>query len=346
MSEQAIQNQTADQQPAPVNKDWTDTAIICLMLVLVLCLGVVSYFYFYRQGGGAGRALNKKVAAMEQQMSADQGRLAMLQHAVEQLQLATQQTQALTAKQEQIIGDWQAVQKGDMNKWYMSEAQYLVKLANDHAQYSHNIDMAITLLQRADQVLLPMQETSAIEIRQSIGSNISTLQALPQINVSDLYLKLSVLDSQINQLPLLSVPIKPEAQTSEATAAEPDKTWWQAGLEKTWQALQKIVIVRQAPTGAMPLVLPEDKTFAYQSLHAEMQNAMWAVLHHQPDIFQVSIDRQIAWIQQYFMQDAPQTQAMLSQLTALRNLNIKPQTADLSGTLQLFSRYFSSAGVV
>ncbi len=44
----------------------------------------------------------------------------------------TEKSVELSAKQEQIIADWQAAQKGNLNKWYVAEAQYLVRLANDH----------------------------------------------------------------------------------------------------------------------------------------------------------------------------------------------------------------------
>lgn len=319
---------------------------ICLFLILIICLAAAGYYYFQLiRKKSANYSAANQVSALEQQLTAQQAQITTLQNAIGQLQQVAQQSQVLSAKQEQIISDWQAVQKGDMDKWYMAEAQYLVKLANDHAQYTHNIPLAITLLQRADQVLLPLQETTAIEVRQALAANLAALQAMPQVDMAALYAKLTNLDIQFNQLTLLSTPLSADAQQLAAPTISPNDPWWKKSLDHTWQVLRQIIIVRNTSSTALPLVLPEEKSFLYQSLHAEMQNAMWAVLHNQPQVFKLSMQRQIAWLQQYFVNDAA-TQAMINELTTLSNANLEPQTVDLSATLQLFNKYFSRAGAV
>lgn len=333
-------------EKADLNSHLISVGKICLLLVLIICLAAAGYYYFQLiQKKSTHYSAASSVSMLEQQLTAEQAQITSLQNAIGQLQQAAQQSQVLSAKQEQIINDWQAVQKGDMEKWYMAEAQYLVQLANDHAQYTHNIPMAMTLLQRADQVLLPLQETAAIEIRQALAANLASLQAMPQVDAAALYAKLTNLDSQFNQLTILSTPLSADAQQLAAPTISPNDPWWKKSLDHTWQVLRQIIIVRHTSSTALPLVLPEEKSFLYQSLHAEMQNAMWAVLHNQPQVFQLSMQRQIAWLQQYFIKDAT-TQAAIDELTALGNTNLEPQTADFSATLQLFNKYFSRAGAV
>src|SRR5690606_13655219 len=80
------------------------------------------------------------------------------------------------------------------------------------------------------------------------------------------------------------------------------------------------------------------KTFLYQNLQASLQNAKWAVLHQNNDVFQSSLTTSMNWIKQYFVQDATETTTMLDSLAELQKLDIQPATVDLDATLQLFKR--------
>jgi uncharacterized protein HemX len=90
----------------------------------------------------------------------------------------------------------------------------------------------------------------------------------------------------------------------------------------------------------MPLVMPEERGFLYQNLHAEMQNAMWAVLHHNGAVYQASLAHINSWIKQYFVQQAPATISMLQSLVALQAINIQPQTTNMTALVQQFDGYF------
>src|SRR5438045_770691 len=93
-------------------------------------------------------------------------------------------------------------------------------------------------------------------------------------------------------------------------------------------------------SGQLPLILPDEKIFLYQNLHAQLENAMWAVLQQNADIYQSSLKRASAWVQLYFAQDAAQTKIMLQNLEELQKINIQPTSINLAATLQLFDQYF------
>jgi uroporphyrin-3 C-methyltransferase len=266
--------------------------------------------------------------------------VAALEKTVADLSASARKSEELSGKQEQMIADWQAAQKGDLDKWYVAEAQYLVRLANDHLQFTHDVNMAMTLLQRAEQALQTMQTASTLEIRKSIASDIANLQATPNVDITDLYLHLTALNNQINQLPLPESPLQADKQQPVA-AIDPNLSWWQAGFARTMQMMHQIVIVHRYDNNAMPLVLPEEKTFLYQNLHAQLENAIWGVLHRKPEIYEEGVTRTVSWIKQYFVQDAPATKSMLENLQELQKIDIKPPVANLSATLQLFDTYFA-----
>jgi len=290
-----------------------------------------------------GFQLEKTISDLKINTAHNQSAVYILQQSVDNLRLATDKALNLSVQQEQMINDWKAAQKGNLNKWYVAEAQYLVKLANDHLQFTHNTSMALTLLQRADQVLQSLQDTGVLEIRKSLAEKIKNLQDLPKVEITGIYVQLATLNNVLDKLPLPASPLKPD--TTPVTI-NPDAAWWQKGWDQSLNALRKIVIVRNDMKNVLPLLIPEEKVFLYQNLHAQLESATWGVLHRDKVVYEAGLARAINWIQLYFDNDAPETQAMLKNLSQLQAVNVAPPVITLAPTLQLFESYFATAGAV
>lgn len=325
-----------EKQPEKQRQNGIKTGILLLTLAIIIFICAFGFGYF--ELAKVNVSLAQMVADLKSQMANTQNDMAALQKSVATLQQSAQKSATLATQQEQIMNEWRAAQKGDVNKWHIAEAQYLVNLANDHLQFTHNVTLAIALLQRADQVLQNLQDPNLLEIRKSLAADIASLQATPQIDMTSLYLHLTGLNAQLDQLPLPINPLKPDVNQMHSATLPTGLPWWKEGWERTWDALGKIVIVRNTGANALPLVLPDEKIFLYQNLHAQMESAMWGVLHRNAEVYQASLSASIAWIQQYFVQDAPETKSMLQHLQELRKINIQPPALNLSTTLQLFDR--------
>jgi uroporphyrin-3 C-methyltransferase len=317
--------------------------IIVLIIILLILLAAMGFAGF--QSMKEKMAFSKKLAALQKEVTSNQKNLTSLQQTLEELRIANQKTEALSTQQEQMLTEWRAAQKGDLTKWRMAEAQYLVRLANDSVQFESNSVLGLILLKRAQQILQSLQDTALLDIQKSLALDIANLEAAQQVNTTILYLDLTGVKSQIDQLVLPTSPLNNKELTPPATPTETHRSWWEKGLDHSWQALSKIVIVRYNGSNALPLVLPEEKLFLYQNLHAQIESALWAVLHKNPEIYQASLDRAISWTKKYFVQDAATT-AVLQKLDALRAINIKPPAINFSATLQLFDTYFSHTGPV
>ena len=302
-----------------------------LILIILIIIGAVGvgYWQLYR--------LRELSISLHKQQATEQNALFSMQQSLSDLQRTTDS--ALS-----VVNEWKAVQKGNLNKWYVAEAQYLVKLANDHLEFTHNTTMALILLQRADQVLHNLQDSSVLDIHKSLAEKIADLQQQPKVDVTGLYLALVALNKQLDQLQLPASPLKASQQPIVPVAESTNATWWQRALDQSWQALQKIVIVRNNTKNVLPLVMPEEKIFLYQNLHAQLEEAMWGALHRNMDVYKTSLARAIEWTTLYFDQEAPTTQSMLQNLNKLQEVNIQPPVVSLAPTLQLFDSYFASTG--
>jgi uroporphyrin-3 C-methyltransferase len=259
---------------------------------------------------------------------------------VSDLQQAGQKSQDLATQQEKVMADWHAAQQGDLNKWHVAEAQYLVKLANDHLQFSHDVNLALILLQQADATLQNSQDPNLLDIRKAVAADVANLQNLPSVDVTALYTRVTALDAEVDQLPLPKSPLKTDENAPIVVAK--DLPWWKAGMEYAWQGLNKIVIVRKNVNGVLPLVLPEEKMFLYQNLHAQLEDVIWSILQRNQTIYQASLARLMAWIPLYFDQDAQATKTFVQALVELQKSNIQPATVNLADTMNLFDQYLQT----
>jgi len=313
---------------------WINIGILCSAFSIVVLIVVGSYSGWYLIT--ANTQLAKLAVESQSQLQQLEADFSVVQKNVSSTQQIVQQFADDTKNLKQTVNDISQIKQGNQEKWLLAEAHYYVKLANDNLQFSRNIPLAITLLKMADQEVSHITNPELIEVRKVIATDIANLQSAPQVDVAGLYMKLTALNSQLDQLPLLAQQ-KNLQEEKPVAAAEQKQMWWQRGLYASWQALQSIVVVRYNPNGLMPLMVPEQKTFLYQNLHAMLAQAIWALLHQQPAIYQSSLQQVIAWIKQYFILDAPMAHAVLSDLTQLEKIDVYPPTPTITNTLQAFN---------
>lgn len=326
---------TIEKTTPPRRKNWRKVGILFSSLVFIIFV----FVYGYIELTDANLLLARKVSELQTQGSQNHATLNDLQQAVTQLQQDGEKSKALSQQQEQLVKDWQAAQKGDLEQWQVAEAEYLTKLANDLLQLTANAQTATVLLERADKVLQSQDNAKLFEIRKALGSDLAQLKSLPLVDITGLYLQLSAFNEQIDQLPLPAAPLQTNAPLPPPVENQ-EAPWWKRGLDRTWQTLQKIVIVRRTGTEAPPLVLPDEKMFLYQNLHAQLEAAMWGLLHRNGAVYQTSLEKVSKWLQTYFDVESPVSKNMLQRLADLKTINIEPPKLDLSATLQRFDDYF------
>lgn len=331
---------TTEEQTPKRRSIWRSIGILLSTLGIIIVIAAFGYGYF--RLAGVNISLAKMISTVRDQTVENKTQLEKLQQSVGDLQQSAQKSQELSQQQAQLVAEWRSAQKGNLDKWYVAEAASLVKLANDQAQFSQNTAMALMLLQKADQVLQNVQAPDLLPIRQSLSQDMAKVQALPKVDITNLYVRLMSLDGQLGQLPLPFNPMKNDnTQTSPPAALPPGTSWWRAGLAHSWQSLKELVIVRNIQASQPPLVLPEQKVFIYQNLHTQLQNAVWGALHRNAVVYQLSLAQLLKWIPQYFLQDAPATKAVLQEINELIKMDVQAPAIQFSDTIKLFDQYLA-----
>lgn len=299
---------------------------IFLVLVLLVLAGVsavslVSYFRLSRENESLLQSMNE----VKQQAISNQQANAAMQKTLTDMQ----RTEAENQK------------KNENANWPVAESLYLIKLANHYLQMSHDTQRAYLLLQSASDIMQQAQAPNLDPLRQSLQQNLSSFATATPDKTEEIYLQMATIYNQLDNLQLRPEPLQAEKPAPQQQSADSNLPWWKTQWNKTLEALSKVVIVRYTTSDNLPVVMPEEKMFLYQNLHAQMEDAMTGLLHQNKGVYQVSLARLNSWINRYFVPDAPLTQTILQQIAQLQQVNLQPPAIDLNNTVQLYSQYLA-----
>jgi uroporphyrin-3 C-methyltransferase len=300
------------------SRKWANIGIIfsCIAIIILLIVFYLGYFYL----DSANQHMIRENRNLQTNVGALRGNIQETQQQVQQLKQELQKQQVTTKDLNQVIS-----------------AEYLVKMAQIRSSFDNDSAQTLNLLQMAAQEVKNLPDPRLEPVRQALAADIANIQSVPQVNKTELYFRLIALNDQIDKIPL---PDKLEAKP--VTAPSQALSWWRRGLHETWQALRQIVIIRHNTEGMPPFVSPEQKQFFYLNAHAELEQAIWALLRNNEDIYRSSLQQTANWIQKYAVTNDQVTQTVLKNLNELLAIKIRSELPKLNASLQAFQGYFNT----
>ncbi len=215
------------------------------------------------------------------------------------------------------------------------EVDYLVRLANYNAQYVGDIKIVLTLLETAEQRISGLSSPQLADIRRVLVSNITAIKGIKALDAEGVLLRLNALSDTINSLPVI-----PEAKIT--ATANPASTVADTQINQTWKEkffaslseLKKVIVVQRLNEPVQPLLSPEQHSNLVGNIQLKLGLAQWAVLHREPKVYSDALNQAKDWIGRFFTVNE-MTGAVITGLTELGKLDIKPTLPDLSDTVAL-----------
>lgn len=279
-------------------------------------------------------------AQRQEQRSAEQ-RLAGLptENEWQQLQRLTadlqRSQQALSQRLETLQGDARA-------DWKLAEAEYLLRLASLRLIAAQDVASARELLDAVDHILQAQPDSGVFAVREQLARYQSELEAQPIVDRSGLYLRLAALHDQVANLTALPVPVFDPNEVTPEEEFE-DRLARRTRGERLLMRLERYVRVDfQRGKVITPLLDEAEMQRIRRTLQLTLEQAQWAVLRGEGDIYRDSLERAGAMLEQFFEVDNPQVQAMGNRLGQLAEQRITITMPDMSPLQQTLAAYIQS----
>ncbi|OHZ03078.1 hypothetical protein BC443_14405 [Salinicola sp. MIT1003] len=236
---------------------------------------------------------------------------------------------------DKVLKELAQQQQADPREWLHAEAEYLLRLANQRLQLERDVEGAKALLNAADARLREADNPALVPIRRAIQSELASLDSVPVIDRTGLYLALMAQQEQLARLPL-------KQDIEEIAAGEGDAKptgGWRQQLATLGSELKDLVTVRRHDQPLEALITPQQESYLRQNVRLLLEQAQLALLKSEPKLYQASLDKAIELVEGYYASDNDGVANSIDKLKSLRDNEVRPELPDISESSQLLKRF-------
>lgn len=226
--------------------------------------------------------------------------------------------------------------------WIMLKARHYLELAQINWHWSRDSRASIALLQQADSLLRELSDQRIFPVRQSLATEISRLQSIPDVDIAGLLSQLDAAQATVSTLPIQTIIISP--LPNGATPAETSSpSAWRAKLRENISMLEKLVIIKRNDEDIKPMLTPLHQAVLRESIRMNLQEAQWAILQSNTLVYQHSLSQALDDIARTFDNKAPGTQALIKTLQNLQQQNLSPEKPAITESLRLLNQIIDAS---
>ncbi|MBD8827303.1 uroporphyrinogen-III C-methyltransferase [Pseudomonas sp. CFBP 13602] len=267
----------------------------------------------------------------ERQLSADLAQLPDSNELEDRHRLLAQ----LQGDQQRLSQRLETVLGASRKDWRLAEAEHLLRLASLRLSALQDVTSAKALVQGADEILREQDDPQAFAAREQLTRSLASLQGTTQPDRTGLFLQLSALREQATQLTALA----PEFQAA-AAAAQGNSPEGETRLRQWWNKISGFFRVDFSPDDSIrPLLAGQSLSQVRLALSLALEQAQWAALNGQGKVYTQALDDARSILVAGFNRENGPTQAMIEQLTALKNQPVSVTTPDLDASLNAIQAY-------
>ncbi len=260
------------------------------------------------------KAVELQMADLHGQSGEDQASISAMQGSVRSLE------QRLSATEAGLVN----VAANNQNSGVeldIAEIDFLLRTASERLQLFSDPSAADLALQAADLQIEALNDPMFLSVRQRIAS---ARQALAQVPVTDrvqLTARITDLQSKVPGL-----PFRGELEAQPEPELPADAGWWES-FKQTMSSL--VTVKRRAPEDQSLLSL-DDKDYLRQGLWLQLESARLALMRNDTSVYVGSLERVDDTVAQFFQSGSLDVQALLLDITTLKETNIAPEMPDIS----------------
>jgi len=210
----------------------------------------------------------------------------------------------------------------------VSDAEYLLGVANRRLHLIGDVATTLAALQAADQRLRESGDTAAFKIRKQIAKEISTVKEIKTADIVGVYSSLEALEEQVEQLNLL-LPYSGKTQNKKAIETEKEGSDVNDALDEALIEIEGILTIRRLDTPVNAIVTPEQKIFIKERLSSKLMVVKMALLERDDSLYQLSLDDTLQWLNANFTNDRVRLR-FRHELERLKAIQLRSNLPDIS----------------
>lgn len=244
----------------------------------------------------------------------------------------------LQGEQQRLSQRVETVLGASRQDWRLAEAEHLLRLASLRLSALQDVNSARALVQGADEILREQDDPAAFAAREQLAKSLEALRSLPQPDRTGLFLQLAALREQAERLtPMAPEFVSAEGQGFAPAVAEGDGS---SRWDQWWEKLSRYVRVDfDADDEVRPLLTGQSLQQVRLALSLALEQAQWAALHGESEIFHKALEQAGAVLKGQFNQENPESRAVLARIDELATQPVEVEVPDLSASLSALQAY-------
>lgn len=227
----------------------------------------------------------------------------------------------------------------DRSDWQLTEAEYLLQLANQRLLLGGDPKTALEQLLSADNIIHSVDDSGLLPARAALAKDIAALKAVDVVDTEGIYFELEAVAAQADQLHLIEpVQMKEEAAAPAADNATLSERL-QTGLRAALRNLYQLVQIRRRDEPYKPLLAPQYEVALKQNLKLAFEQAQVALLTRNQKLYEHSLAKARDWLVAYYTVDEHATQAVVAQIDELIARHVEVTLPDISESRRELKAY-------
>lgn len=310
------------------------------VIILLIVVGLAGVGYYFLQGlrtkqEGLGGEVKGEIA---KQLQDYQAQLAAIQS---QLANINKEMSSKDERFNKTLDSFSALHKDQLNAtrkeltdsmdkinrqlgktrgdWLISDAEYLLSVANERLHLIGDVKTALEALDGADQRLKESGDSGVIKVREKIAEEITTIKGLTPPDTVGTYVAIQALQEQVDKLALL----RPYADKPIS-----DKK------DNTDNPMLDVLGVKYSEQPIEAILTTEEAKFMYEQLRVKLEIAEIALVQQHDELYQSALDDAKNWLEKHFA-DNEAKQKFKDGLDKFKAIKIRSQFPDISVSLKM-----------
>ncbi len=226
--------------------------------------------------------------------------------------------------------------------WLIAQSFFLVSNAQNILSFSDNVNAALLNLEKADALLVKIDESEVSQIRESINNDILALKRLEQIDFKGISFKISGVYNSLDAMPLnefLDEAHKKGAYDKNDQTTDKIQDWKQNLLNSLKDFSSRFIEVRRRSDGEVNQYLsPQQSAILAQNLKTELLLSKIALFNKDQEAFKHNIDEVIKHITAYYDVENINVKSNIEALKEIVNQDISAAAPDSLKCYELFNK--------